>query len=422
MNPANHRGRPLGKIRLLCLMLLSALGCTGGGDPPHPPVSRLPDPFRDGKLVLGAPSLTAGIPGVGPLSLAEIQRHLADPVRHLPLAVTPPLGLHTLADQLQLDPAQPLTRAKIELGRQLFFDRRLSRDRSLACGECHLPALCYTRFVGRGEYLRDPAVSFNRLFSTRQFWDGRAASLEEQPLTPLSGEHELNLPPSEAVARLAAIPGYRLQFERIFGSLDQESLCAALAAFVRVLATGPAPYDFQRTREQLSARDPATLSQGERDLLAEAEAGAAAQPLSPEALRGAVLFFGDRCGCSRCHREPTFTDEDFHCLGETPPREHYGRMHSDLGRFAVTGEPADRHAFKTPTLRNVSKTAPYLHDGRFDALEQLLAWKMRGGDPGDSSELSPFELTPAEQGDLLAFLHSLNSPLPPVETGRLPAD
>ena len=345
---------------------------------------------NDGRLILGAPSLTSGIPGEGALKLDELTAWLADPEQHEPLRVALPPHLAAAQRDVNIPADNPLTRAKIELGRQLYFDQRLSKIGSLACGECHHPKLSYTSFI-KGNGLRDPLPTINRILSKRQFWDGKAASLEEQVKFPVTNEREQNLSPEELVAKLNSVSGYKLQFERIFGEVSFTAFSQAIASFERALVTGPSAWDRSQSGEE--------------------------NAMSPLAKQGEAIFFGAKAQCDRCHRGPNFTDEEFHPVGtgidERTP---------DLGRFSITGRETDRGAFKTPTLRNVAVTHPYLHDARFDSLAEVVAWFNAGGHlpPGPGAELVPLGLSPGEQQALVEFLKSLTSALPPVETRRLP--
>jgi len=194
-----------------------------------------------GKIVLGSPSLTAGLPGSGPLTRDQIRNWLEDPEVHRVLDFVLPLGLRDAADLVRIPSENPLTRAKIELGRQLFFDTRLSEYSDFACATCHIPEQHYSASTVMPESDRNPSVCFNRLFSERQFWDGRAKSLEDQPESPISNIFEMNTTPEKCVVRLQSIEGYQLQFDAIFGRLDMEAVGFALACFQRALVTGPAP-------------------------------------------------------------------------------------------------------------------------------------------------------------------------------------
>jgi cytochrome c peroxidase len=408
-------------VRLLlpCLMLmaLGVLGCSDSSDAPTLPSPLDVAPRREGRVVLGSAQLLGGMPrpqadSNRPLQLAEIKAWLAVEEHHRPIDFVLPLGLHAAATDIPAEYREHLTLARIELGRQLFFDKRLSHEDSLSCSGCHYPKEQFTTFVGNHASLRDPAVAFNRIFSRAQFWDGGAATLFHQPLTPISKSDEMQSSPEEVVRKLQSIAGYRIQFERIFGKLDFNSVCAALTAFECCLITGPSPWDYNVTLADLSARDESSLSADERSLLLEARAGVQSSPLSEAARRGAELFFSARSKCSTCHPAPLFTDESFHALGVESADD-------DAGRFNITQKEADRGAFKTPTLRNVALTGPYMHNGRFHHLEDAVAWVARGGE-GHGSDLEPLNLSSQELADLVAFLHSLSSPLPQPEERKLP--
>jgi len=377
--------------RLLAALLVLTLGGCGQTavlpkGPPLETAAAAADEFEAGLLVLSSPSLLAGIPGSGELTSEQLAAWLADEGNHRPLEVTLPRHLRpsdAAATAIEFPADNSLTRARVELGRQLFFDRRLSRGGRLCCADCHHPRRHFATYLAKDGPLRDPLPAVNRLLAPAHFWDGRAASLEEQAAGPLENLHELDLPAAELTGRLAAIEGYRRQFERIFGRLELHEVCQALACFQRAAVSLPAAWDL-------------------------GQAG-------PAARRGAALFFGERGGCSRCHAGPNFSDEQFHNVGTGAGAK------SDEGRYAVTRREADRGAFKTPTLRNVAQTFPYGHDARWLSLAEAVAWFAGvGAHSAAGNELTPLDLTAAEQQDLVAFLESLSSPPPPVETGRLP--
>lgn len=417
------------QFRLVICGLLLVAGCNRlqpVASPPSTPPSRAPshppDEVWKGAVVLGSPSLTAGIPGTGPLTLDQIRAWLTEPANHEPLRVALPLGLRS-AEPPPIPPDNPLTRAKIELGRQLFFDRRLSRDSALGCLDCHHPQRNFTSDEIGHATLRETAVAFNRILSREQFWDGRAKSLEEQPRFPLENSHEMKTTAADCVAKIGGVPGYRLQFEAVFGKLDFESLCQAIAAFERTIVTGPSQWDYDVELRRLEALDPRTLTPDDEMLLSRIRTVAAEQPLSPSARRGAELFFSDRAGCSRCHFGPNFTDERFHDVGlraNNPAKTSTAAQELvDLGRFNVTGTDADRQAFKTPTLRNVALTWPYFHDGRYHELKQVVEHFVRGGDVRGTA-VEPLDLTDNEIEDVVEYLRALTGALPKPETGRLP--
>ncbi len=272
-----------------------------------------------------------------------------------------------------------------QLGRLLFFDPLLSKDRSIACASCHRPELGFaddtalSEGVGGNKTLRNAPSLFNRAYGASFMWDGRAKSLEEQVLLPIQDAREMDLPLTEAIARIRSEESYTGLFDRTFGRpADEEGLSLALASFVRRLKLGDSPVDRFRA--------------GERGAL------------SAEA-RSGLWFYESRGGCWRCHVGANFTDEDFHNTGigvvEGKPLD---------GRFAVTKDEADRGRFKTPTLRGVALTAPYMHDGSLKTLEEVVAFYRRGGHPNSNLDgaLAPIEMTDADGVNLVAFLRALS--------------
>jgi cytochrome c peroxidase len=392
--------------------------CTGclRGDATRGPVTPERE-FAGGEVVLGSPDLTAGIPGEGPLTVDEIQRWLANPHVHRPLEFTLPLGLSDAVELISIPPENQLTVAKIELGRQLFFDRRLSGQDTFACATCHIPEQDYTAYMVMPNIERNPPVSFNRLFSRSQFWDGRAESLEHQPTSPIKNPFEMDTTPEACVAKLKAIEGYRIQFEAIFGKLDFSAVSFALASFQRALVTGNSAWDYHRLVAEYESRDPATLSPEQKQSFSWLRRQAAADPMSEAAIRGDALFFGDRTRCSWCHTGPNLTDESFHNIGvgvsDSVP---------DWGRYKVTRRDEDRGAVKTPSLRNIARTPPYMHNGELETLEEVVDWFCQGGFAHEHLDdtIQPLDLTPSEKRDLVEFLKALTGPLPPVERKRLP--
>ncbi len=285
----------------------------------------------------------------------------------LALVIAIPLGLDLY---MPVPDENPLTREKVELGRRLFKDRRLSRDRSIACSSCHDPdrafsdgrpvAVGINRQVGR----RSAPALINRGYGRVFFWDGRAASLEEQVLQPLQDPKEMNMTLAEASARVG---------------LPSGDISRALASYVRSILSGNAPFDRFRSG----------------DLRA----------LSSEQQAGLQVFRG-KGNCTACHVGPNFTDERFHNTGVA---WRDGSL-VDEGRFAVTGTMEDRGAFKTPTLREIVRTAPYMHDGSLVSLDEVVDHYDRGGNanPGLDPELRPLKLTASEKRSLVVFLHTLS--------------
>lgn len=285
----------------------------------------------------------------------------------------------------------PQTKAKIKLGHQLIFDHRLSKNDSMSCAGCHLPfaggAGHTARAFGHGGELGRWAPSWiNAAYYTSQFWDGRAASLEEQTgalpghMGPLSAPGEMGGPIEDAVKKLNAIPGYRKEFHKVFGEdATRENVAKAIAAYERTLIPTNAP--FQR------------YVRGDN------------KAISAAAKRGFKLFQG-KALCIECHTPPLLTDNSFHNIGVP----QVGPLKVDKGRYAVTHNKDDMGAFKTPSLYNSASFLFFMHDGAFSNLEQVINHYNVGGnpkDPNQSSLITPLKLTAKEKSDLIAFLKSL---------------
>ena len=210
----------------------------------------LSNPCYAEEVLLGDPSLTAGVPGSGPITISEIETWLEDERNFVELTPQLPLGLSQGSSQITGLEENPLTRAKIELGRQLYFDTRLSLDSTVSCASCHDPSMGYTAQTKTGIGIKGQAggrnspVSFNRILSDKQFWDGRAESLEAQAIGPIENPIEMGFTHEGVVKRLASIPVYAKQFEKIFGSVTIDAVGQAIAAFERVIVTAPSPYDY----------------------------------------------------------------------------------------------------------------------------------------------------------------------------------
>ena len=382
---------------------------------------------------LGKARLTSGISGKGALSVAEIKKFLADPKNHVELAVTLPEGLAAGASAIYIPEDNPLTRAKIELGRQLYFDKRLSGDGTVSCADCHSPATGYganTQFgVGiKGQTgNRNSPVSFNRILSKAQFWDGRADSLEAQAIGPMANPIEMGNTHEAVVKLIGSNEGYRIQFEKIFGKKPDITLAGkAIAAFERTIVTGPSPYDLYEPVRRLLESFPEELADLDElktedpDLYKQftgLKAVADRHPMSEEAKRGRDLFFSQKSNCSACHVGANFADELYHNLGVG-----MDAANPDLGRYSETKQEKDKGAFKTPTLRNIAQTAPYMHDGSQATLEEVVEWYAKGGHPNPhlSDKIKKLDLTAQDKKDLVEFMKALTGPLPEMETARLP--
>lgn len=308
---------------------------------------------------------------------------LSQSVAQGPYTLTLPLGLQEEA--AYIPPDNPLTAEKIELGRQLYFDGRLSADGTVSCATCHAPDKGFSdgRHTSTGIKGqvggRNAPVAINRLFSQEQFWDGRAASLEDQALGPIQNPIEMGNTLKKMVAKLHTIQGYRKQFKKVFGTdVTEAGVAKAIAAFERSLVCGNSAFD------RYEEGDDAALSESEQ--------------------RGLELF-RERGNCIRCHTGFAFTDERYHNIGVG-----MDKASPDLGRFKVTKKESDKGAFKTPTLRNIGASGPYFHDGSAKTLEDVVEFYDKGGtkNPNLSNEMKRLLLSVPEKADLVAFLKSLS--------------
>lgn len=280
--------------------------------------------------------------------------------------LTAPLGLDS---HIPAPEDNPLSREKAELGQALFDDAILSRDRRIACSSCHQRRRAFTDdrplavgIEGRKGTRRTPAI-LNRAYGKLFFWDGRVKSLEEQVLQPIANPKEMDLPIEEALKRLEQ-SAYAPRFEAIFGRrVNQTDLARALATYVRTILAGDSPYD--------------RWVAGDR------------RALSAEAVAGMRLFRG-KAGCIRCHVGVNLTDERLHNTG--------------------AGQIDQQGRFKTPSLREVARRAPYMHDGSMRTLEEVIDFYDQGGKPNPNldPEMRPLRLTPEEKRALKAFLEALS--------------
>ncbi|HEX4129369.1 MAG TPA: cytochrome c peroxidase [Pirellulales bacterium] len=378
------------------------------------------------KVKLPDPSLTAGIPGSGELTLDDIKKWIDDPKNHATLEVELPLGLAAGQKDIKGLDKNPLTRAKIELGRQLYFDPRLSKDGTVSCASCHSPDegfAAHTQFgigVDQQQGGRNSPVSYNRILSDLQFWDGRASSLEDQAKGPIANPIEMANTHEECVKCITQIEGYKLQFAEIFGDLKIDHIADAIASFERVLVTGPSPFDYAEQMRAFEGMDPNDLKADDLELYKvyqQAKSGADAHPMSEAAKKGRNIFFGEKGSCTACHVGPNLTDEKYHNIGVGMAAEK-----PDLGRYVVSNDEKDKGAFKTPTIRNVALSAPYMHDGATKTLKEVVAFYAKGGEPNPhlDPKIKKLQLNEEEQAELVAFMEACTGDFPKVEKDRLP--
>lgn len=285
--------------------------------------------------------------------------------------------------------AAPGNPARVALGQALFHDTRLSGDGSMACATCHQAELGFAdgrvkaAGIGGRSLPRHTPSLWNVAAAPRLMVDGRAASLEAQALMPMANPAEMGADPERAAAALDRDPAMRVRFAAAFPgrpAIDAAAIAAAIAAYERTLVSGPARFDRWATGD--------------------------ASAMAPAAVRGFRLFAG-RAGCSRCHSGPVFSDGAFHDVGLPD---------GDRGRGAITGKRRDDHGFRTPSLRDVGRSPPYMHDGSLPSLAAVVDHYAQGmvarrGTPGRVA------LTAEERTDLVAFLESLDTERSPVRPG-----
>lgn len=313
-----------------------------------------------------------------------------------PITIKAPLGL----PPVPVPRENPLTADTVALGRRLYYDPQLSADGSISCASCHAPEFAFSDQrpfsvgVGGKTGTRHAPTVINSAYSSLQFWDGRAPSLEEQAKGPIANPVEMAHTLDGVVARLQADPRYRELFQKAWGT-DQitiDLVAKSIASFERTVIAGNSPFDrFYFAHDK--------------------------KALSPAAQRGFKLFTDPKkANCAVCHTigktEALFTDNKFHNLGVGADTR--GNL-NDPGRYAVTKQDADMGCFKTPTLRNLANRAPFMHDGSFPTVKDALAHYIGGGNMNDhlDKEIHALDfLTFDERDDLLQFLDSLNGKLP----------
>ena len=324
-----------------------------------------------------------------------------------PFEIAIPNGL----PKFRIPRKNPPTLGKIALGKQLYFDPRLSGDNTVSCASCHDPQKGWSNGEAFATGVRGqvggrsaPTIVNAAYHSRATFWDGRAAqtgrtandALEVQALGPIENPIEMDMALPDLVEKLGKIEGYKTQFEQVFGTeVTAIGIGQAIASFERTILSGNAPID--------------------RYLAGDKEA------LSAAAERGLKLFNTKKTNCSACHKHPLYMDEGFHNIGVGMEKAE-----PDLGRYAVTKQEGDKGRFKTTTLREIARTAPYMHDGRFKTLEEVVEFYVKGGvkkgNPTLDEEIFPLKLTDQEKADLVVFMkEALSSPdYPNVEPPVLP--
>ena len=290
--------------------------------------------------------------------------------------------------------------ARVELGQRLFFDPRMSGDGNMSCATCHNPALGWSdgqataRGVKSSVLGRASPTVFNTGYNTIQMWDGRKKSLEDQAMGPMQANVEMNMDIAKLFQWIGGNEGYKALFAKAYPGepINETTLSKAIASFERTVVSKNSPFD--------------RWVQGD------------ASALSAQQIEGFKVFTG-KGNCVACHSGANFTDNGFHNLGLAS----WGMSEPDMGRYALKPVKAMKGAFKTPTVREVTRTAPYFHDGSAKTLMDVVEHYDRGGDVKTnlSPNMKPLGLTMQEKQALVAFMESLTSPFLPVTLLELPA-
>jgi cytochrome c peroxidase len=309
--------------------------------------------------------------------------------------VIAPLGL----PPVPIPADNPPTLETIALGRKLFYDKKLSRNNTVSCASCHNPHLGFTdgrqlsKGVGGMTGIRNAPTLLNAAYSSLQFWDGRGFSLEAQAAFPIADPTEMNQTHEVSVSKIRNDPAYKAEFVKAFGpgTITLGKIEKSLASFERTLLSGNSPFD-------------------------QYQFGGNKKALTPAAIRGLTIFTDPKRGnCATCHtineKYALFTDGKFHNTGAGVDGE--GEF-PDLGRYNQTKLESDKGAFKTPTLRNVALSAPYMHDGSLKTLKDVVDFYVGGGNsnPYLDKEIKAINLSGQDRADLVEFLRSLTGEMP----------
>lgn len=365
---------------IFALLASAAVGLLGCPEDNATPTQNSATPTGSAKPPASGTSSTAAAKPLPPMPAAP------------PLPATPE-GL----PELKTPADNPLTAEKVMLGKQLFFDKRLSKDGSASCETCHVPEKGWTdgkalsTKVGGAANTRHSPTLINVGYNDLWYWDGRSDTLEKQIEAAWKGQ--MGADPATIAKALAQIPLYQVEFKAIFNSdPTPEAIVKAIGSFVRTIRSGGSPWDQHEKGDKKAASD-----------------GAA---------RGWELF-RNKAGCAACHAPPAYTDNGFHNVGIG-----YDKPEPDQGRGKVAKDEKLDGAFKTPTLRSVTTHAPYFHDGRAATIEEAVDYMLSGGIKDKNKTLDakvkPVKLSAKEREDLLAFVKALEAPAAPFERPKLP--
>jgi cytochrome c peroxidase len=440
----HRRLEAFASLGFACSLLLS--GCSGsGGELTSEATTSSTAPTGDVQAQRPIPSKpVTPVPGIDPSKQVDVvkeetqggeaasggtpfdylwQPAKSTPVAEEPFAVKLPLGLPDYIAGVNYPLSNPITKSKIELGKQLYFDPRVSLNGTISCATCHNPEKGWTddmaSSIGIGGQVgsRSAPTVLNTAYGRTMFWDGRAPSLEAQAQGPVQNPIEMGKQSyKEIIERLRKIEGYQQQFRKIFGTdVTLDGMAKAIATFERTVLSGNSAYD-----RYTVGGDSKALSESEKRGMV--LFGLRLIDEDPYKAPGVTL---KKANCTSCHAGANFTDERFHNLGAGYDANK--RSFADLGLWAVTPigakDDADRGRFKTPTLRDLVRTAPYMHDGSERTLESVVEFYDRGGNPNEAldPEMKKLNLTAQEKADVVAFMKALTSPEVKLELPTLPS-
>lgn len=325
-----------------------------------------------------------GVLLVGALGLYAYFNRPAD---SFPQTIVAPIGL----PPIPWPEDNPYSPEKAELGRFLFFDKRLSSNGTVSCASCHDPRMTYgdRRKISIGIFghagTRHAPTVINTAYNGYQFWDGRAKSLEEQCIGPLTNPKEMTSETDaqkamqDCHARVCSIAGYKELFKKAFGNdeCSLKQISQAIATFERTILSGNAPYDRYMAGDKTA--------------------------MTKEQIRGLDVY--KTASCAFCHTWPKFSSDMFTNIGIGMDQPN-----PDLGRYAITKKDEDWGAFKVPTLRESASSHPYMHDGSLATLEEVVDYYDKGGIPGRNlhPQMRPLHLSESDKKALVAFLHALS--------------
>jgi cytochrome c peroxidase len=360
-----------------------------------------------------------------PLSFLFAEEVDEKAIRDEPYEIAVPTGLDPVAPVIPA--SNPITRGKVELGKQLYFDQRISKDGTVSCASCHDPAKGWTDNLTTSVGIkgqkggRNAPTVLNTIYGRSMFWDGRAPSLEGQAQGPIQNKIEMgDQSYREIVERLRGISGYREQFLKVFGTdVTLDGMAKAIASFERTALSGNSAFDRYNTGDPDSPETFKHLTEGQKRGMV--LFGLRQKDEDPFKVDAGLL---KKANCTACHAGANFTDEQFHNIG-VGYDEKLGKF-ADIGRWEISPvgskAVAEKGAFKTPTIRDIARTAPYMHDGGEKSLEQVVEYYNKGGNknPALDREMKPLNLTDAEKADLVEFMKALTGQVVAVALPTLP--